>query len=74
MFTRLPARRLCALALPVLAVAALWLVPGALAKISINTVNTTGTVSDHGRHLVRFAFCKRPEVLAEAVERLATLA
>jgi N-succinyldiaminopimelate aminotransferase len=23
-----------------------------------------------GRHLVRFAFCKRPEVLAEAVERL----
>lgn len=29
---------------------------------------------DHGRHLVRFAFCKRPEVLAEAVERLATLA
>ncbi|WP_254126941.1 pyridoxal phosphate-dependent aminotransferase [Aquihabitans sp. G128] len=27
-----------------------------------------------GRHLVRFAFCKRPEVLAEAVERLATLA
>ncbi|CAN5593540.1 pyridoxal phosphate-dependent aminotransferase [soil metagenome] len=27
-----------------------------------------------GAHLVRFAFCKRPEVLAEAVERLATLA
>ena len=27
-----------------------------------------------GRTLVRFAFCKRPEVLAEAVERLATLA
>lgn len=26
-----------------------------------------------GRHLVRFAFCKRPEVLAEAVERLAKL-
>jgi N-succinyldiaminopimelate aminotransferase len=23
-----------------------------------------------GRHLVRFAFCKRDEVLAEAVERL----
>jgi len=27
-----------------------------------------------GRHLVRFAFCKRPEVLDEAVQRLATLA
>lgn len=27
-----------------------------------------------GRHLVRFAFCKRPGVIAEAVERLATLA
>ncbi len=26
-----------------------------------------------GRHLVRFAFCKRPEVLHEAVERLAKL-
>jgi N-succinyldiaminopimelate aminotransferase len=26
-----------------------------------------------GRSLVRFAFCKRPEVLAEAVERLSTL-
>jgi N-succinyldiaminopimelate aminotransferase len=26
-----------------------------------------------GRHLVRFAFCKRDEVLAEAVERLAKL-
>lgn len=26
-----------------------------------------------GRHLVRFACCKRPEVIAEAVERLATL-
>jgi N-succinyldiaminopimelate aminotransferase len=26
-----------------------------------------------GRHLVRFAFCKRPEVLAEAVERLRRL-
>ena len=26
-----------------------------------------------GRHLVRFAFCKQPEVLTEAVERLATL-
>jgi len=24
-----------------------------------------------GRHLIRFAFCKRPEVLAEATERLA---
>lgn len=28
---------------------------------------------EDGRHLVRFACCKRPEVLAEAVERLATL-
>jgi N-succinyldiaminopimelate aminotransferase len=28
---------------------------------------------DEGRHLVRFAFCKRPEVLDEAVERLARL-
>jgi N-succinyldiaminopimelate aminotransferase len=27
-----------------------------------------------GRHLVRFAFCKRTEVLTEAAERLATLA
>jgi N-succinyldiaminopimelate aminotransferase len=27
-----------------------------------------------GRHLVRFAFCKRPAVIAEAAERLATLA
>ena len=26
-----------------------------------------------GRHLVRFAFCKQPELLSEAVERLATL-
>jgi N-succinyldiaminopimelate aminotransferase len=26
-----------------------------------------------GRHLVRFAFCKRPEVIAEAVRRLAAL-
>ena len=26
---------------------------------------------EHGRHLVRFACCKRPEVLHEAVERLA---
>ena len=26
-----------------------------------------------GRHLVRFAFCKRPEVLDAAVERLAAL-
>ncbi len=29
---------------------------------------------ESGRHLVRFAFCKRPEVLAEAAERLATVA
>ena len=29
---------------------------------------------EHGRHLVRFACCKRPEVIAEAVERLAVLA
>lgn len=28
---------------------------------------------EEGRHLVRFAFCKRPEVLDEAVERLAKL-
>jgi len=28
---------------------------------------------DAGRRLVRFAFCKRPEVLDEAVRRLATL-
>jgi N-succinyldiaminopimelate aminotransferase len=27
-----------------------------------------------GRHLVRFAFCKRTEVLIEAADRLATLA
>ena len=26
-----------------------------------------------GEHLVRFAFCKREEVLADAVERLAAL-
>jgi N-succinyldiaminopimelate aminotransferase len=29
---------------------------------------------DAGRHLIRFAFCKRPEVLAEAVTRLELLA
>lgn len=28
---------------------------------------------EHGRHLVRFACCKRPEVIAEACERLAAL-
>ena len=28
---------------------------------------------DAGRHLVRFAFCKRPEVLDEAVSRLKAL-
>jgi N-succinyldiaminopimelate aminotransferase len=28
---------------------------------------------DEGRHLVRFAFCKRPAVLREAAERLASL-
>jgi N-succinyldiaminopimelate aminotransferase len=28
---------------------------------------------DAGRSLVRFAFCKRPEVLADAVERLSAL-
>ena len=28
---------------------------------------------NEGRHLVRFAFCKRPEVLEEAVDRLAKL-
>ena len=27
-----------------------------------------------GRHLIRFAFCKRPEVLTEAAERLASMA
>jgi len=31
------------------------------------------TNQDRGRHLVRFAFCKRDEVLREAVDRLATL-
>jgi N-succinyldiaminopimelate aminotransferase len=29
---------------------------------------------EHGRHLVRFACCKRPEVIADAVERLGRLA
>lgn len=29
--------------------------------------------TDAGRRLVRFAFCKRPEVLTEAVTRLRTL-
>jgi N-succinyldiaminopimelate aminotransferase len=28
---------------------------------------------EHGRHLVRFACCKRPEVIAQAVERLRAL-
>jgi N-succinyldiaminopimelate aminotransferase len=28
---------------------------------------------EHGRHLVRFACCKRPEVIAQAVERLSAL-
>ena len=30
--------------------------------------------TEHGRHLVRFACCKRFEVLDEAASRLATLA
>ena len=29
---------------------------------------------EHGRHLVRFAFCKRDDVLAEAADRLSRLA
>lgn len=29
---------------------------------------------EHGRHLVRFAFCKKPETLVAAAERLKTLA
>ena len=28
---------------------------------------------DEGRHLVRFTFCKKPEVLQGAIDRLATL-
>ena len=28
---------------------------------------------DRGRHLLRFAFCKRPDVLTEAVTRLRRL-
>jgi N-succinyldiaminopimelate aminotransferase len=27
---------------------------------------------DEGRHLIRFAFCKRPEVIDEAARRLRT--
>ena len=30
--------------------------------------------AEAGRHLIRFAFCKRPEVIAEAVDRLQTRA
>jgi N-succinyldiaminopimelate aminotransferase len=29
--------------------------------------------ADRGRHLVRFAFCKRDEVLTEAVDRLSRM-
>ncbi|HZW11422.1 MAG TPA: hypothetical protein VFF69_16075 [Phycisphaerales bacterium] len=39
-------------ALPILVLAGVWLAPGALAKITFNTIDTTGTISDHGRRLV----------------------
>ncbi len=45
-------RRLAMVCLPLLILAALWLAPGALAKLSANTIDTTGTISGNGRHLV----------------------
>jgi hypothetical protein len=45
-------RRLALLCLPLLILAALWLAPGALAKLAANTIDTTGTIRDHGRRLV----------------------
>ena len=44
----------------------------------VMTIHAAATASDQwedvlGRHLVRFAFCKRLEVLDEAVARLRTL-
>ncbi|HZW11421.1 MAG TPA: hypothetical protein VFF69_16070 [Phycisphaerales bacterium] len=45
-------RRLAMVCLPVLILAALWLAPEALARLSANTIDTTATISDKGRHLV----------------------
>lgn len=52
MSTRPSARRLAALSLPVLVLAALWFTPAAWARLSANTINTTGTIGDHGRRLI----------------------
>jgi N-succinyldiaminopimelate aminotransferase len=44
-------------------------------RCGVVAVPTSALYGDpsEGRHFVRFAFCKRPEVLAEAVERLSAL-
>jgi N-succinyldiaminopimelate aminotransferase len=44
------------------------------AKVGVAAVPCSGLYADprRGRGLVRFAFCKRPEMIAEAVERLRT--
>ena len=47
--------------------------PSACGVVAVPTQVFYDTV-EAGRHLVRFAFCKRPEVLAEAVTRLRALA
>lgn len=52
MSTRSSTRSLAALVLPLLVLAALWLAPGALARVVLNTISTTGTISDHGRRLI----------------------
>ncbi len=49
---RPPATRALLVALPLLMLAAVWLGPGAMAKLAANTINTTGTISDEGRRLI----------------------
>jgi N-succinyldiaminopimelate aminotransferase len=49
--------------------------PARAGVVAIPMVGLYDPASAHlGRHLVRFAFCKRDEVLAEAVERLGRMA
>jgi N-succinyldiaminopimelate aminotransferase len=50
-----------------------WALPGRAGVVAVPTVAFYDD-RDAGRHLVRFAFCKRDEVLDEAVRRLAALA
>jgi N-succinyldiaminopimelate aminotransferase len=49
-----------------------WRLPE-LAGVAAVPVSVFCTDPDLGRTLVRFAFCKRDEVLAEAVDRLAAM-